>query len=278
MEINLGDEEIINLQTPFTTEQLEDKVLAKRMDAFGQMAKFIQRPKLEDIEITARQKRLEPFWYAVASARYAYERRHSYEVNVAPEVQSVTVYGNAHPVPAARARAFSLEGVESCLEEFRQELTLDAIRGNDVKMDKYLSFPQAIVPDATTLGQNGTLVIAPEVRSSFVVRKLIASLMKTFQADRILEEKINVEKVALCYRPVFAVEYLWKAKDKRQVLEFDGLTGDAKAESGEIKKHVVRVLENDALFDIGADVVGTFFPGVNVAVKVGRFAARKAIK
>jgi phosphate starvation-inducible PhoH-like protein len=35
---------------------------------------------------------------------------------------------------------------------------------------------------------------------------------------------------------------------------------------------------NDALFDIGADAVGLVFPGVNVAVKLGRFAARKVVR
>ena len=38
------------------------------------------------------------------------------------------------------------------------------------------------------------------------------------------------------------------------------------------------VLENDALFDIGADAVGTVLPGANIAVKLGRLAARKVMK
>ncbi len=36
--------------------------------------------------------------------------------------------------------------------------------------------------------------------------------------------------------------------------------------------------ENDVLFDIGADAVGTVLPGVNVAIKLGRLAARKVVK
>ena len=38
------------------------------------------------------------------------------------------------------------------------------------------------------------------------------------------------------------------------------------------------VLENDDLFDIGADAVGTFVPGANIVIKLGRLAARKALK
>jgi hypothetical protein len=51
-----------------------------------------------------------------------------------------------------------------------------------------------------------------------------------------------------------------------------------KAAPGDIKKRMVRVLANDALFDIGADVVGTVLPGANVAVKLGRLAARKVVR
>lgn len=278
MEINIGVEEIIELQSAFSPEQIREKALAKRADAFGQMAKFIQRPKPEDIEISATQRRLEPFWYAAATARYVYERRHTFHVPVAPEVQSVTLYGSEHPANGDKNHSIALDGVERCVEEFHQELFLDAQRGNPGKFDKYVSFSKNTVADAAALEQGGTLAVAPEVRGSFVVRKLVSLLMKTFQADRVLEEKIDVTQVALYYRPVFAVEYCWQAKDKKQVLEFDGLTGEVKMENGELKKKVVNVLENDALFDIGADVAGTLFPGVNVAVKLGRLAARKAIK
>ncbi|MBI5034710.1 MAG: hypothetical protein HZB51_29660 [Chloroflexi bacterium] len=278
MEINLGAEQIVELPAVFSLEQIQEKALAKRVDAFGQMAKFVQRPKLDDIEITTTQKRLEPFWFACATARYVYDRKATYRVPASPEAQSVILNGIEYTVTGDKTRTFSLEGLERCVEETSQSLMLDTVGGKEVKYEKYLSFPKNLVTDMAALEQNGTFVVAPEVRSSFIVRKLASMLMKTFQADKIVEERIDVSEVTLYYRPIFAVEYFWRAKDKKQVVEFDGLTGEAKAESGEIKKKVVSVLENDALFDIGADAVGTVFPGVNVAIKLGRLAARKAIK
>jgi hypothetical protein len=278
MDINLGTEQIIELQTPYSPEQIEERVLGKRVDAFGQMAKFIQRPKPEDIEIIAMQKRLEPFWYASAIARYVYDRRATYRVPVAPEVQSVKLNENEYTVFGDKNRTYALEGVEHCVEEIRQEIALDAVTGKEAKFERYLACSKSIAPDLAALEQGGTVVIAPEVRGSFVVRKLASLLMKTFQADKIDEERIDIAEVTLYYHPVIAIEYLWKAKDKKQVAELDGLTGEIRAESGEIKKKVVRVLENDVLFDIGADAVGTVFPGVNVAIKLGRLAARKTIK
>jgi hypothetical protein len=278
MEINLGDEQIIELQATFAPEQILEKAMAKRVDAFGQVAKLIQRPKPEDIEITATQKRLEPFWIAAAKARYVYDRRQSYRIPVTPEVQSVKVYGNEHPVTADKNRVFVLESVDRCVEEIERQIVIDAKTGNEVDLGKYLNFPKQPAQDLASLENDGTVVVPPEVRGSFVVRKLVALLMKTFQADKIHEERIDVNDLSLCYRPVYAIEFLWKTKQKRQVVEFDALTGDMRAEGGEIKKRVVRVLENDALFDIGADAVGTVLPGANIAVKLGRLAARKVVR
>ncbi len=278
MELNLGDEQIVELQAAFPPEQILEKAMAKRVDAFGQVAKLIQRPKPEDIEITATQKRLEPFWLAAAKARYVYDRRQSYRIPVAPEVQCVTVYGTEHPVTADKNRVFVLESVDRCVEEMERQILLDAKTGNEADLARYLNFPRQPAQDLASLQKDGTLVVAPEVRGSFVVRKLVALLMKTFQADKIHEERIDVNDLSLCYRPVYAIEFLWKPKQKRQVVEFDALTGDMRAEGGEIKKQMVRVLENDALFDIGADAVGTVLPGANIAVKLGRLAARKVVR
>jgi hypothetical protein len=278
MEINLGDERIVELLAAYSPEQVQETALAKRADVFGQVIKLIQRPKPEDVEVTAMQKRLEPFWFAAASARYVYERRHVYNVEVPPEVQSVTLYGNDLAATGERSHSFQLEAVDHCVEEFRRELILEAMRGQEADLGKYLNYPQQTALDVAALEQDGVMVVLPEVRGSFVVRKLAALLIKTFQADRIHEERIDVEQVTLFFRPVYAIEYMWKPKQKKQVMEFDALTGEFRAEAGDIKKHVKRVLENDALFDIGADAIGTVLPGANIAVKLGRLAARKVVR
>jgi len=278
VEINLGDERIVELLGPYSSQQVQETAHGRRADVFGQVVKWVQRPKPEDTEVTSLQKRLEPFWYATAAARYVYDRRHTYSVPVSAEVKSVTVYGNSLPVAGERNGAFQLEALEQCVEEFRRDLILEAVQGREADWARYLNFPQSIVPEVASLQRDGTVVVWPEVRGSFVVRKLVSLLMKTFQADQIHEEKIDVEQVLLCFRPVYDVEYEWKPKQKKQAMEFDALTGEFKTVSGDIKKQVVRVLENDVLFDIGADAIGTVLPGANIAVKLGRLAARKIVR
>lgn len=276
MDITIGEEKIVELVSTFTDEAIRERALSKRVDAFGQIIKFMQRPKPEEIEICETQKRYEPFWYGSARATYKYDRRHRYDVPVAPEVRGVTIFESEHPVD--KAHNFQLDAIEHCQEELTRQVTLEPQHGAERDYKKYLAFEQRDVENLEALKGENTLVIAPEVRSSFVVGKLTQALMKTIQADKILEEHIQVEQVVLYLRPVYAFEFLWKSRDKRQVIELDALTGESRAEAGQIKKQLVNVLENDDLFDIGADAVGTFVPGANIVIKLGRLAARKALQ
>jgi hypothetical protein len=254
-------------------------MIGKKMDAFGTVAKLMQRPKWDEIVISGSQVRYEPFWYGSALARYSYDRRHRYIVEVAPEVQTVTVHGEEHPVRRDRAPNFSLEAVEHCIEEIRRELMIDPVRGEDRDYSKYTAAPnKREVPSLEALEQTGAVVVPPEVRSSFLVRRLIQSLVKTFQADMVNEERIDIDYIYLYFRPVYAFEFHWVTRDKRAVWEFDAVTGETRTEGGQIKKQVTAVLENDALFDVGSDAIGTLVPGAGVAVKLGRIAARKALK
>ena len=278
MEINIGDEKIVELVPTYSADDILQRALARRSEAFGQFARFLQRPKPEEIEITQSQKRYEPYWYAAARARYSYDRRHRYTVAAAPEVRSVTIYDHDHEVRDAGGHAFQIDAMEHCVEEFQRELMLDPLRGEERDYARYLSFPQHEIGDVGALQTDGTLAVLPEVRSSFLVRKLVQTLLKTFQADRIHEERIDVDSVVLYFRPIYAFEYHWTTRDKRSVVEFDALTGDLRAEGGQIKRQVVQVLENDTLFDVGADALGSVVPGANIAIKVGRFAARKALR
>jgi hypothetical protein len=254
-------------------------MIGKKMDAFGQLIKLMQRPRWDEIVISGSQKRYEPFWYGAASAFYSYDRRRRYSIEVAPEVQSVTVYEQPHEIHQERTRYITVDGVEHCVEQMRREVAMDPAQGQDRDYNRYLVAPnKQEVPSLDVLAQDGAVVIPPEIRGSFVARRLLQSLMKTFQADTVHEERIDIEAVYLYMRPVYAFEYHWVPRDKRTVWEFDAITGEIRTEGGQIKRHVAAVLENDALFDIGGEAVGTLVPGAGIAVKLGRMAARKALQ
>lgn len=279
MEINLGEEKIIEVVSPYSFSEVHERMIGKKMDAFGALTKLMQRPRWEEIVISSSQRRFEPFWYGSAMARYSYDRRRRYNVDVAHEVQSVSVYDHDHPVQRDKTAHFTIEAVEHCIEETRRELMLDPVRGDERDYTRYTTAPnKQEVASLEALGQDGTVVVPPEVRSSFLVRRLIQTLVKTFQADQVNEERIDIDYIYLFFRPVYAFEYHWTTRDKRAVWEFDAVTGEIRTEGGQMKRHMTAVLENDALFDVGSDAIGTIVPGAGVAVKLGRLAARKALK
>ncbi|MCL4505737.1 MAG: hypothetical protein M1434_12270 [Chloroflexi bacterium] len=278
MEVNLGDTQMVELQAIYSAEQIQGMAVGKRIDAFGQVAKLFQRPKPEDIEIVTIQKQYESFWSVSATAHYIYERKRVYHVDVpAAEVQSVTLQDRSYPITINRTRGIDLDVMERCDETLHRDLTLDGQSGEVVDYKRYLTAAQLMMPDLATLQRGGADVSAPDVRSSFVIRHVIPLLMKTFQADKVLEEIINIESIILCFHAIYAVEYSWAAKQKRQILIFDALTGQPKPASGEMKTHSAKVLENDTLFDIGSDAIGTFIPGANVSIQLGRLAPRQAV-
>ena len=277
MQINLGETSIVELLPTLTEKDVQDRAADQRMDAFGIGARLMQRPKPSEIVIATSQKRYEPFWYGVARAVYRYDRNSTQQVSVGTGVESVTVFDHDLPVKGERARAFSIDIVEHCVEELRRFLMLDAETGEERDYSRYLTFKTNPVPDLEALQSDDVPVIYPEIRSSYVAGKLIQSSMKTLQADKIEEERIDLEYLVLYYRPVYAYEYHWTTRDKRVIMEFDPLLNTFRTEGGQFKKQLRKVLANDTLFDIGADAVGTVVPGANLAIKLGRIAARKVV-
>ena len=278
MEVNLGDTQIVELQSTYSPEQIQGMAVGKRIDAFGQVAKLFQRPKPEDIEIVTFQKQYESFWSVSATAHYIYERKRVYHVDVpAMEVQSVVLQDREYPVTINRTRGIDIDTIERCDETLHRDLTLDGKSGEVGDFKRYLTAPQMMMPDIATLQRGGADVIVPDVRSSFVIRHVIPMLMKTYKADKVIQEVMNIESIVLCFHAIYTVEYSWAAKQKRQTLIFDAVTGGSKPAVGELRTRSARVLANDTLFDIGSDAIGTFIPGANVSIQLGRLAPRNAI-
>ncbi len=279
MDIELGPQRIIALDEREGRDVLRQRAMDKRGNAFASgLGSLLQRPKAEDIELVGSQRRLDPFWHVVGTATSVYERRREYAVPASgPEVREVTIDGAAHAVAETGpgVRTFRLEAVEHCRDEVHRELNVDARSGAAIAdAAAVLGGPQHDVADPAQLAADDTVVVPPEQRASFVVRQLLAELLKPVQADRILEESIVLETTDLVYRPVWAFEFLWRPKDKRGVVEIDAATGAVTA-GGSILPQLGKVISREALFDIGADTVGLLVPGGSIAVKVARVALDK---
>jgi hypothetical protein len=279
MEITLGSERIFVLQQREAVDVLRQRAMDRRTQSFGGgLGSILQRPKAEDVDLTSSQRRLEPFWHVAGRALYVYERSHDYAVRAsAAEVREVTIMGSNFPIAASgqAAGTFTVVATEHCREEIAHVLDADARTGTRVTdAAAVLAGPREEISDPATLGADDTIVVPPEHRASFVVRQLLSEMLKPVQADRVIEESLALETIDLCYRPVWAFEFLWRSKNKRGVIEIDGVTGAIRP-GGSLLPQLSKIVTRDALFDIGADTIGLLVPGGGIAVKVARAALDK---
>ena len=95
-------------------------------------------------------------------------------------------------------------------------------------------------------------------------------MIKGIQADKIIEENVSVECVDLYYRPVYAFKFLWKPKNKEAIVEVNGLTGEVGTGVRTFSEYLGKILDQNFLFDVGADAAGMLIPGGSIAVKIAK--------
>ena len=274
MEISLADERALLLKEQLSLEQAEGRAWSKKLDAFGRMAKmgsFLQRPKDDDFELIYKEHRIEPFWHIVCHARYVYERRREFALPLSgPEVEKVTVDGQEYVANNGR---LILNGTEHCREEPHKEVFVDGYTNQqNIELGSYLDFVANEVPTdyMDDLTEKGIIVVPPQVRASAVVREVLIGMLRTVQADRIIEDSVDIQKVDLYYRPVYAFQYRWKSREKEAILEYDGLTGKLQAGGKTFQQYMGKLMDPEFLFDVGADTIDLLLPGGGLAVKLAR--------
>jgi hypothetical protein len=218
------------------------------------------------------ENRVEPFWLLAASSRTLYDRTRTYSVPAGgAEVRSVTVLGqdvSVAPQPKG-APAFTLTGVEHCIQELRTRQTFDGITGVKVDLLKYENAAKTEIADLHAFAPEGVLVVPPQVQANAVVRQVTAEVVQPVQnVQAIHEERVDIETIDLNFRPVYAFEYDWAAKNKRVVIEFDPLTGDMRTGGKTWSDQIKDLVSRDLIFDITADAFGTIVPGGGIAVKL----------
>lgn len=269
MNVELAEERVLFHPDRFNMDHAEGRAWGQRMEAFGTLAKlsgFLNKPRDEDFELVYRERRYQPYFRIVASAIYAYERDRTFEIPVAPEVQSVTVCGQDFAVATSR---ISLSGRESCREEVRTEALFDGVtKALDSSLANYLKFDaQEVAQDkVATFAPEGVILVPPQAKASVILRDVMAGVIKRIEADKVLEETVRVETIDLCYRPVYAFRYRWQGKEA--VIEFDALTGEARPGGDTFEQYLGKVMDPKFLLDVGVETANIFFPGATLAKMV----------
>ena len=274
MEITVADEHAWLLKEQLTIDHAEGRAWSKKTDAFGAMAKvtsLLQRPKDDDFVLIYKEHRYEPFWHIVCNARYIYERNRQYDLVVGGSmVEKVTINNNDF---IAKDSVIKLSGLEHCREEYHEEAIIEGVTGQrKPELTTYFKYEklEILKDQLDTFAPEGVVVVPPQTKSSAVVHSILAKMVKSLEADKIIEDRVTVETVDLYYHPVYAFQYRWISKDKEAVMEYDGVTGELRAGGQIFRQYVGKILDPEFLFDIGVDTVDLLVPGGGIAIKLAK--------
>ena len=243
MQVNLVEERAMILQEQLSMDQAEGRAWSNRMSAFGRLERvtsLFSRPKDEEFELLYKEKRYQPFWHIICSSCYVYERQRAYPLKVSgPEVESVSIEGMQYD---ATTGTITLSGLEHCREEVRNEVLVDGLtNAPNPELSSYLDFPTTEIAedDLDDFQPADAIVVPPQARATAVVRDILIGMIKSVQADRIIEDRIDVERVDLYYRPVYAFQYRWARQGKggdRRVRWPDGQDADRRQDLSAVRR------------------------------------------
>jgi hypothetical protein len=287
MDIHLGTTHIYALNPALDFATAQQQATDKRLSVVaGGLGGLLSRPKPEEVDLTYWESRYEAFWHLVCTVRYIFERKKDFSVAVAGnEVRKVTLLGQefevAAPAPAqgaggflqqlgvgGAARSFTLPGVEYCVDENKQERFLDAGTGQVLPTGaEYVKKDKSEVVDLSVLTSSDHIIVPPQQSASKIAKALLATMAKQIQADKILEDTVEINILDLYFRPVYAFEFTWKTKNKTGIAEFDAATGNmiaGKVARGKADKPITK----EELFDINNDTVTSLVPTTAGNVKL----------
>ncbi|HOZ26093.1 MAG TPA: hypothetical protein PLH23_14995 [Hyphomonadaceae bacterium] len=266
MNVELAEERILLLPDKLGAQQSEGRAWSKRTDAFGAFAKlggFLNKPKDEDYEVVYRELRLQPFWRLSASSTYVYERQRQHKLKVGVEVEAISLGDQKYP---AANREVAITVTECCNESTQRDWLFDGITKKvEPTLKSYVSLDATPVTteELNEKAKAGAIIVPPQAKASMLTRDVISQAIRKIEADRILEEKMQIDAIDLYYRPVYAVRYKWQGKEA--VVEVDAVTGETKTGGTTFEAYVGKLVDRDFLLDAGAEALNTFIPGVNLA-------------
>ncbi|MBP9818171.1 hypothetical protein KBC75_05515 [Candidatus Shapirobacteria bacterium] len=273
MEINVAPQRILVLPDQINPEEARELSWTKKLSAFDAVSKitgFLSRPHDDDFELIYQEHRYEPFWHIIATSRYIYDRSAIYQVPVTgSEVKKVTYQKSDYPVTNGHIH---LSVLEHCDQDSKEEIIIDGVSGqNNSDFSKYISLESKVVTGKIekSVPQN-SIMVPPQIRASSLMRQTLAKMIKGIEADKILEESVEVPCIDLYYHPIYAFQYRWVSKNKEAIIEIDGLTGEIKSGLRVFREYIGKVIDPNFLFDVGADAAGLIIPGGSIAVKVAK--------
>jgi hypothetical protein len=268
-EILVQDERLLLVDDLFGWEKARQAATEYKVKAMGMFSQLLFRPKPEDISIVYEEKRYQAFWHIVGTLFLDYKRMARHKVPVDTMVKTVLSDEREYPVNQTD-HAFEIEIMEHCQESQREELFVDTQTEKTGDFAKYVKAKSQQIENMDILTKDGAQVVNLQAKASFLVRQMLNKLVRPYKADEIIDERIAIEELGLYFYPLYTFEYIWANKDKKAIVEFDGVTGETR-KGQKISDKLLKSFSYDEMFDFAKEVAG-FVPGGGLAMMTGRKA------
>ena len=268
-EILVQDERLLLVDDLFGWEKARQAATEYKVKAMGMFSQLLFRPKPEDISIVYEEKRYQAFWHIVGTLFLDYKRMARHKVPVDTMVKTVLSDEREYPVNQTD-HAFEIEIMEHCQESQREELFVDAQTEKTGDFAKYVKAKSQQIENMDILTKDGAQVVNLQAKASFLVRQMLNKLVRPYKADEIIDERIAIEELGLYFYPLYTFEYIWANKDKKAIVEFDGVTGETR-KGQKISDKLLKSFSYDEMFDFAKEIAG-FVPGGGLAMMTGRKA------
>jgi hypothetical protein len=264
------------LEDVYSKDEAQAIAEQNRGKAFGLLSgimKAFEKNKRQ-IALTGYQKRYEPFWHVIGESVQEYKRMSNYGFPVRPEVRSITF--NNKVVPVAEEEPFiHFTAEDHCFEHYSKEILQSAVHEKQKELQRYMAAKRRAIRNLASLQDRNTVIETISIRASYLVNQLIKDLVKPIQADKILQEFVQINRLALMLRPIHVFEFHEEGTAHGKTIEVDAVTGDWKKGEPFISSEMRKRMMSEGVFEVGAELAATVIPGAGVAATLGKHIRKR---
>ncbi len=262
--LTTGETGIYAYQPLISADQAKQIAEDNKKSGIGFFSRLIYRPKPEEIRLTFCEQQLLPFWLIECEASLDYIRSRPLSLDLEEQVCEIKI-GDQLIKPAQKRVELTVE--EHCKTRQPIKRFIDATTGKQADYSDIRSKSQESPLNMETPEKDGFKILPPAIRASILVRDIIFEFMKPLQASEIIAQDLDISRLNLYFRPVYAFEFEWVGHDQKVSFEIDGVTGRLH-EGHRVSSGSFEALNQTSLFDIGADALGLVIPGGEIAAKI----------
>lgn len=282
MEKNLvkpKKQEIRYLADKLSKEEMLEIAEKNKNGAFGLFSgiKDTFAKEKAEIKLVKILKRYDPFWHIVAESLVDYERRSKYKVNVTKEVKKLRIGQEEFDAEEGKKDSTVVfDSTDICHEIKRKEILIDgafdiknpAHIKNQEKFKEYLSDHYKKIKEVEELMKDDVIVVPVVLKAAFILRSILQEIINPVAADKILDEKVEIEELMLYFKPVYIFEYKHSKKEETRYVEVDSINGKVKTLKALEHTKSKEIFTESALFDIGMSAVSSLVPGGEATYKL----------